>query len=130
MKSLFYINFAFGANIFLGVEDGIFTGCEGDSKIEIAINKKYEGKTISFLKEDFEKSFKPAYSRVSPHELNINLMQFTEWQGEINRIAQRNQELTPAELEGQKIRMERLAVLEEQINEIKQELKNNHGYGT
>lgn len=127
-KTVFYINFQFGANIFLGVENGIFTGCEGNSKMELAINKKYEGKTISFLKEDFEKSFRPSYSRVSPLDLNINLQQFTEWQGEIRRMIGRNQELTPDELNNLKLKEQRLSELESEINVIKHELKENHGY--
>ena len=61
---LFYIDRQFGQAIFIDVEKGIVQKVYNDKKMEKKMNELYKGKSISFLKEDFEKRMKPSYHSV------------------------------------------------------------------
>lgn len=69
MVSEFHIDRQFGHTIFLNVENGIFTGCVVDGKMENGIERLYLNKPIAFLKEDFEDKMKGCYCRVRSTEI-------------------------------------------------------------
>jgi len=52
--------------IFVNVENGVVMNCAngGTPKFDAKMNEVYGGKTISFLKEDFEARMKPVYFNV------------------------------------------------------------------
>lgn len=63
----FYIDRQFGQAIFIDVENGIVVDCYNESENYInRMNELYKGKSISFLKTDFEERMKPTYHNVRP----------------------------------------------------------------
>ena len=66
----FYIDRQFGHAIFIDVEKGLVVNCYNESeKYCNKMNELYIGKSISFLKTDYEKRMKGTYHNVRP--LNI-----------------------------------------------------------
>lgn len=64
MKTVFHIDRQFGVTIFIDVEDGIVVECKNDGKLTDIMTEKYKGKSITFLKEDFEAKMKGTYHNV------------------------------------------------------------------
>jgi hypothetical protein len=63
----FYIDRQFGQAIFIDVENGIVQDCYNESENYVnRMNELYKGKSISFLKTDFESRMKPTYHNVRP----------------------------------------------------------------
>ena len=134
-KELFFIDFHSGAPIFLGVENGIFTGCYGESRMELVMNEKYVGKTISFLKKDFEATMKPSWACVRPHQLCNSLLDFQLMQSNLHNLIvyqeeqiRKKEELTAEQLATRKKLEDELALYKEKIEGIKTQLKEIHGY--
>jgi len=64
MEAQFYIDRQFGQAIWVDVEDGIVKRVYNDSLMEKKMNEVYGGKSISFLKENFEERMKGVYHNV------------------------------------------------------------------
>ncbi len=64
MEAQFYIDRQFDQAIWVDVEDGIVKKVYNDSLMEKKMNEVYGGKSISFLKEDFEERMKGTYHNV------------------------------------------------------------------
>jgi len=81
MANEFHIYRAIGVAIHIDVDQGIVTDVRNESP---AFNKQmkalYEGKSIAFLKADFEAKMKPSYC-------NVRSTQWTEHQQRINATA-------------------------------------------
>ena len=65
MTELFYIDRQFGQAIYVDVENGIVQKCYNETeKFNARMNELYKGKSIMFLKIDFEERMKPSYHNV------------------------------------------------------------------
>ena len=70
MAKEFYIDRQFGVAIFIDVTKGIVQKCYNERpKYNARMNDLYAGKTISFLKEDFEKRMSGTYHNVRSLEI-------------------------------------------------------------
>ena len=64
----FHIDRQFGVPIWVDVENGIVIRCYNETpKFNQRMNELYKGKSIAFLKEDFESRMRPTYHRVKPN---------------------------------------------------------------
>jgi len=71
----FIIDRQFGQAIWVDVIKGIVKRCYNESpKFNKKMNELYKGKTITFLKTDFESRMKPTYHNVRPEAI-ISLLQ-------------------------------------------------------
>ena len=74
----FHVDKQFGVAIFIDVTKGIVQQCKnGNERMITKMNELYVGKSISFLKEDFEAKMKGCYynvrsTEVNHHRLNIS----------------------------------------------------------
>lgn len=134
-KTQFYIDRQFGHAIFLDVEDGIFTGCPHTGKMETGIEKKYKGKTISEVKELFEKAFEGA-SFVCVHSLDYTtLMQNHEAhetrmahnRGKMNENHVSKEEIERLTKSNERERSEQYQV-ELKLRDVYDTLKDIHGF--
>ena len=67
MAQEFAIDRGYGITIFIDVENGIVKKCHNETpKFIQRMTELYVGKSISFLKEDFEKKFEGVYVNVRP----------------------------------------------------------------
>ncbi len=73
MKAKFFIDRQFGQAIFVDVEDGIVTNVSNDSQLQDKMKELYVGKSISFLKKDFEEKMKPSYHCVKSADRTLAL---------------------------------------------------------
>ena len=87
MAKEFYIDRQFGVAIFIDVENGIVQKCynEKDS-YNAKMNELYKGKTISFLKEDFEKRMSGTYHNVRSLEVTYAVQRVAAVESRIKHI--------------------------------------------
>jgi len=84
----FYIDRQFGQAIFIDVEKGIVLRCYNDSpKFNAKMDENYKGKSITFLKEDFEERMKPTYNNVRPAAIYDTHQEITAWESRIRHHA-------------------------------------------
>jgi len=70
----FIIDRQFGQAIFVDVKQGIVKRCYNESpKFNKRMNEIYKGKSIAFLKTDFEARMKPIYHNVRPESILVAL---------------------------------------------------------
>jgi len=70
----FTIDREFGQALWVDVEHGIVQRCYNETpKFNKRMNELYKGKSISFLKTDFEARMKPAYHNVRPESTLVAL---------------------------------------------------------
>lgn len=70
----FIIDRQFGQAIWVDVEKGIVQKCYNEAKwFNKRMNELYKGKSISYLKEDFESRMKPTYHNVRPESILLSL---------------------------------------------------------
>jgi hypothetical protein len=84
---LFYIDRQFGAPIFIEVENGVVKKVSNESlKYNARMEAEYLGKTITFLKQDFEARMKPTYHNVRPLALHALRLNITAVESKIDNI--------------------------------------------
>lgn len=74
MAQEFYMDSQFDIPYWIDVDNGIVKNIScGDKKVAAKMNEVYVGKTITFLKEDFETRMKPSYYCVKSGEIHSAL---------------------------------------------------------
>jgi hypothetical protein len=67
MTTQFYIDRAFGHQIWINVKNGIITNFPHSGKMEDKLNEVYKSYSIEKFKEEFEARMKPSFHCVQPH---------------------------------------------------------------
>jgi len=131
----FHIDRQFGQPIWIDVVKGIVKRCYNETqRFNRKMNEIYRGKTITFLKEDFELRMKPVYHNVRPtawtdalqkviavqsklRAININLSRY-----EISAELRKQLEAMREELIKEESKYER------EVKEVKERLLTEHNY--
>jgi len=135
MANEFHIDRQFGVAIWIDVDKGIVINVHNEKPVFVnKMMKHYKGKSISFLKADFEKKMKPAHYNVRSTDVsnalkNVNAIdaRLTRISCELNNLHSESDLRTALEAQKENVLKEKDERLET-LENLQEYVKQIHGY--